>query len=133
MLRWLCSDTPIFQGDRRDGAAPWGSMEQRKFQRFSDSSRVTFSGETVTGAGQLDNLSLGGAAILSNVGISRGDYLSLAIALPDQSDEIEIELAPVRWVKSGCFGVEFIRMGSAPQQRLKQYIDTLERTSRNAA
>jgi len=108
-------------------------MEQRKFQRFSDSSLVTFSSEKVRGDGRLDNLSLGGAAILSDVRIFRGDYLTLAIALPTQDDTIEIELAPVRWVKESSFGVEFIRIAPEPQQRLKQYIDTLEVISHNAA
>ena len=108
-------------------------MEQRKFQRFSDNSRVTFSGETVTGTGELDNLSLGGAAIRSDAGISQGDYLSLAIAIPGESHAIEVELAPVRWVTPGSFGVEFIRMASEPQHQLKRYIDTLELASRHAA
>ena len=36
-------------------------MEQRKFQRFADNSHVAFSGETVKGAGRLDNLSLSAA------------------------------------------------------------------------
>jgi c-di-GMP-binding flagellar brake protein YcgR len=110
-----------------------GSMDQRKFQRFSDNSVVTFSGETVKGNGRLDNLSLGGAAILSDSKISRGDYLSLAISLPAQEDTIEVELAPVRWVKDSSFGVEFIRIAPEPQQRLKQYINSLEQTSSNAA
>ena len=104
-------------------------MEQRKFQRFSDSSLVAFSGETVKGEGRLDNLSLGGAAILSDIAISRGEYLALKITFPTQASAIEIELAPVRWVKDGSFGVEFIRIAPGSQQRLKQYLGTLEETS----
>jgi hypothetical protein len=79
-------------------------MEQRKFQRFSDNSLVTFSGETAEGEGRLDNLSLGGAAVLSDVAIPRGEYLTLTITFPTQAGAIEIELAPVRWVKDGSFG-----------------------------
>lgn len=108
-------------------------MEQRKFQRFSDNSLVAFSGETVKGEGRLDNLSLGGAAILSDIAISRGEYLTLTITFPTQACAIEIELAPVRWVKDGSFGVEFIRIAPGSQQRLKQYLDTLEDTSVDAA
>jgi c-di-GMP-binding flagellar brake protein YcgR len=108
-------------------------MEQRKFQRFSDNSLVAFSGETVKGEGRLDNLSLGGAAILSDIAISRGEYLMLTITFPTQANAIEIELAPVRWVKEGSFGVEFIRIAAGSQQRLKQYLDTLEETSADAA
>lgn len=108
-------------------------MEQRKFQRFSDNSLVVFSSETVKGEGRLDNLSLGGAAILSDIAISRGEYLTLTITFPTQAAAIEIELAPVRWVKDGSFGVEFIRIAPGSQQRLKQYLDTLEESSSDAA
>lgn len=108
-------------------------MEQRKFQRFTDSSLVTFSSETVQGEGRLDNLSFGGAAIISDIAISRGEYLTLTVTLPAQAGSVEIELAPVRWVKEGSFGVEFIRIAPESQQRLKQYLDALEGTSSNAA
>jgi len=108
------------------------SIEQRKFQRFSDNSLVAFSSETIKGEGRLDNLSLGGAAILSDVAISRGEYLALTIIFPTQAGAIEIELAPVRWVKEGSFGVEFIRIAPGSQQRLKQYLDTLQDTSSTA-
>ncbi len=108
-------------------------MEQRKFQRFSDNSLVTFSGETAEGEGRLDNLSLGGAAVLSDVAILRGEYLSLTITFPTQAGAIEIELAPVRWVKDGSFGVEFIRIAPGSQQRLKQNLTMLEAASSDAA
>jgi PilZ domain len=85
-------------------------MEQRKYQRFADSSLVMFSSETLRGEGRLDDLSLGGAAILSEIAISRGECLSLTITLPTQAAIVEIELAPVRWVKEGSLGVEFIRI-----------------------
>lgn len=106
-------------------------MEQRKVQRFSDNSLVTFSGETAEGEGR--NLSLGGAAVLSDVAIPRGEYLTLTITFPTQAGAIEIELAPVRWVKDGSFGVEFIRIAPGSQQRLKQYLAMLEGASSDAA
>jgi hypothetical protein len=39
---------------------------------------------------------------------------------------IEIELARVRWIKPGTFGVEFIRIAPGSQQRLHDYLATLE-------
>jgi hypothetical protein len=108
-------------------------QQQRKFERFSDNSHVAFASETVQGEGRLDNLSLGGAAILTDIAISRGKYLALKITFPTQAAAIEIELAPVRWVKDGSFGVEFIRIAPAMQQRLKQYLDILESASSSAA
>lgn len=97
-------------------------MEQRKFQRFSDNSHVVFTSETLKGEGRLENLSLGGAAILTDIAIARGEYLTLNITFPTQAGAIEVELAPVRWVKEGSFGVEFIRIAPGSQQRLKQYL-----------
>ena len=76
-------------------------MEQRKFQRLSDSSLVTFSGETLT--------------------------------FPTQASAIEIELAPVCWVKDGSYGVEFIRIAPGSLHRLKQYLAMLEGASSDAA
>ena len=107
-------------------------MEQRKFQRFTDQSTVTFGNATIQGEGRLDNLSLGGAAILSDVSISKGSYLMLSIMLKSETRAIDIELAPVRWAKDGSFGVEFIRMAPDSQRRLKLYIDALEKTSEAA-
>jgi hypothetical protein len=108
-------------------------VEQRKYQRFSDNSSVAFSSETVKGEGRLDNLSLGGAAILSDLAVPRGEYLALTITFPTQAGVIDIDLAPVRWTKEGSFGVEFIRIAPGSQQRLKQYLATLEGTSSDAA
>lgn len=118
-------------GRHRDGASD-APMEQRKYQRFTDSSLVTFASENTRGEGRLDNLSLGGAAILSDIAISRGEYVTVTITLPAQAGTIEIELAPVRWVKAGSFGVEFIRIAPASQEILKQYLTTLESTSTDA-
>ena len=109
------------------------SIEQRKFQRFSDNSLVAFSSETIKGEGRLENLSLGGAAVLSDVAISRREYLTLTITLSTQAGAIEVELASCSLGQGGSFGVEFIRIAPGSQHRLKQYLDTLEDTSSAAA
>ena len=108
-------------------------MEQRKHERFTDDSLVAFSSECYSGEGHLDNLSLGGAAISSETVVPRGEYLRLQLTFPDQAGMIDIELAPVRWVKDGSFGVEFIRMAPESQERLKRYLDNIEKTTANAA
>jgi hypothetical protein len=108
-------------------------MEARKFERFSGNSRVAFSSEMVTGEGRLDNLLLGGAAIVTELPLARGEYLRLTITSPVQAGVIEIELAPVRWVKAGCFGGEFSRIAPGSQQRLRQYLAALEGACSDAA
>ena len=107
-------------------------MDQRKFQRFSDQSTVRFSNDTIKGEGQLGNLSLGGAAVFSRLAVERGSYLTLTITFSGQAGSIEVELAPVRWVKEGSFGVEFIRISPESQRRLKQYVDGLGKSSEAA-
>ena len=106
-------------------------MEHRNFQRFSVKSLVTFSNGAVQGQGHLANLSLGGAAVISDVAVKRGSYLTVAISVSGDAHAIEIELAPVRWVKPGSFGVEFW-ISAASQRRLKHYVDTLDKTSEAA-
>ena len=107
-------------------------MEQRKFQRFSDQSLVRFSNDKIQGEGHLGNLSLGGAAVVSSAAVERGSYLTLTITFSGQGGSIEVELAPVRWIKEGSFGVEFIRMSPEAQRLLKQYVDGLEKPSEAA-
>ena len=108
-------------------------MEQRQFQRFGDKSVVTFSNGIVQGEGYLSNLSFGGAAVISNVAVMRGSYLTMRIAPTSESSAIQIDLAPVRWAKDGSFGVEVIRLGPDSQLRFKHYIEALEKTSEEAA
>ena len=100
-------------------------MEQRKFERFTTEGKVVFTGDSVRGEGRIENLSLGGAAIQSDVSVSRGEYLQLRMALPQEPVTIEIELAPVRWVKPNSFGVEFIRISTSALQSLRRCIEQL--------
>ena len=107
-------------------------MEQRKYRRFSDQSFVTFCNDSIEGEGRLGNLSLGGAAVFSDVAIARGSYVAMTITFTNTADTIAIDLAPVRWVKDGSFGVEFIRISDESQRRLKQYVDALDKTAQAA-
>jgi PilZ domain len=103
--------------------------ECRKCPRFTDTSLVTFSSDEVSGGGQLDNLSDGGAAITSAIAVSQGDYLTLTITFLDPFGQVDVELAPVRWVRGEGFGVEFIKMSHDSKARLTQYLHNLQETS----
>lgn len=100
-------------------------MIARRFERFTVNGMVSFVGDSVRGHGRIDNLSLGGAAIASGATVTRGEYLQLTITLPSQPATIDVELAPVRWVKTDSFGVEFIRMSPTSLQILQHYIEHL--------
>jgi hypothetical protein len=47
------------------------------------------------------------------------------MTLPSQPAAIDVELAPVRWVKDRSFYVEFIRMSAASLQILQHCIEHL--------
>ena len=101
-------------------------MEQRKFERFTTGGTVKFAGDSTRGEGRVENISLGGAAIQSEIPVSRGEYLQLTMTFPSKEPLIEVELAPVRWVKEGSFGVEFIRISPDALRILRGYIEQLE-------
>jgi len=71
-------------------------MEQQKFERFSIIGSVIFSVESVRGEGRIDNLSLGGATIASDVSVAKGDYLQVTMLLATEPRAIDVELAPAR-------------------------------------
>ena len=75
-----------------------------KFERFPVNGMVSFVGDSVRGSGRIENLS---------------------ITLPAEPAAIDVEWAPVRWIKIESFGVEFIRMSPTSLQVLRQYIDHL--------
>lgn len=53
----------------------------------------------------------------------KGDYISLSVKLDGHSEPVNIELASVRWIGVGDFGVEFIRLSQRDQQRLRAYVE----------
>lgn len=96
-----------------------------KFERFPVNGMVSFVGDSVRGSGRIENLSLGRAAVASEVPVAKGDYLHLSLTLPAEPAAIDVEWVPVRWIKIESFGVEFIRMSPTSLQVLRQYIDHL--------
>jgi len=100
-------------------------MQQRKFERFAVNGSVAFLGDKARGEGRIENLSLGGAAIVSDVKVAKSEYLRLSMTWPNRTDRIDVDLAPVRWIKEGSFGVEFIRVNPTALQMLRRFIEQL--------
>lgn len=107
-------------------------MEQRKHPRYLITCPLAFVGEGVVGAGQMVDISLGGCAVDSNVAMTRGLYLQVWILLPDSPLPLSVELAPVRWVAPGQFGMEFIKMRADALDRLARCVTTLASTEEAA-
>ena len=100
-------------------------MDARRSPRFSLEGVVRFKSDSIQGEGRLRDISLEGAAIMSKTLVARSDYLGLTITLPNGTGLIEIDLAPVRWVRGEQFGVEFIRVQPGSQQALHRTLETL--------
>lgn len=82
---------------------------------------LSFNGDA-EGEGMVLNLSPGGCKIGSDAGVKVGDAMSLIILLPGETCPTAVDLALVRWGKDLSFGVEFVSMGTAEQDRLRQFL-----------
>jgi len=107
--------------------------EQRQFPRFLVQFPISFLQDGVLiGEGICIDLSTYGCAAVSQAKVGKGDYVALQLYLPDHKDPttpLMVELAAVRWTIHQKFGLEFIRLPSGGEQRLRQYVTTLLTTS----
>ncbi len=104
-------------------------MELRRHPRFPIHCPITFVGanQTLRG-GHVVNFSLAGCAVESEESVREGDYLSLMVQVPDQGPPTGIYKAQVRWARGKKFGVQFLRMPPGTQERVCEYISSLEST-----
>ncbi len=82
---------------------------------------ISFNGDA-EGEGVVINLSPGGCKISSDAGVNVGDAMALIILLPGEICPTAIDLALVRWGRDRHFGVEFVSMGTAELNRLRQFL-----------
>ncbi len=82
----------------------------------------------MSGEGTVTDLSKRGwkATVASTQTVRRGTYLALHLSLPDQAPPMKVSSAAVRWSREGEFGVEFLFMESGEEERLDQFLQTLE-------
>lgn len=85
---------------------------------------VSFIGD-VRGAGTVKNLSSDGCKIEADVQTRDTQLLVLRLSLPHEAFPVSIDVAAVRWSKSLTFGVQFLSVKSAEQQRLDRYLAML--------
>ena len=109
------------------------SDERRKFSRFWVQFPISFLKDGVMiGDGTGYDLSAGGCTVESQAPVRKGDYVALQLYLPDHQEPtapVMVEVAVVRWAIQQKFGLEFISLPSGDQQRLRQYVTTLQTPS----
>ena len=101
-------------------------MDERSKPRAQFECPIAFSGDDIVGEGTLVNLSASGWKVRCDRQVPKGTYLSLRISLPDKESPMEVTLAVVRWATGEEFGLEFLRMGTEEQTRLRQFATTLD-------
>jgi hypothetical protein len=78
------------------------------------------------------DLSAGGCTVESQVSVGKGDHVALQLYLSDHqapATPVMVEVAVVCWTLQQKLGLEFIRLQSGDQQRLRRYVTTLQTTS----
>jgi hypothetical protein len=108
--------------------------ERRRHPRFPLNCPIAFSGDLLEGKGTVMDISKLGCAVQTDKQVKEGTYLNLFLRLPEGTmplkaggaGALKIELAVVRWVRVGQFGVEFIRVHPKEQDRLYEVIRFLE-------
>jgi PilZ domain-containing protein len=104
-------------------------MEGRKHTRFAVQLPVSFSGDRLSDAGTILNLSAEGCAITSETVARVATYLQLTMRLLEREEPVQVDLAAVRWVSKSRFGVEFIKIRPEEGERLKKFVKALESTT----
>ncbi len=101
-------------------------MEKRRHSRVAVHLPISFSGDEAAGEGLVSSISKDGCAVVSPEKIEPGALLDLRIKFPEHDALMEVDLAVVRWVHGGRFGLEFIRMHPDEQERLQRVFSALE-------
>ena len=104
-------------------------MEGRKHTRFAVQLPVSFSGDQISDAGTILNLSAEGCAITADTVAGVEVYLRLTMKLREREEPVQVDLVAVRWVAATRFGVEFIKIRPEDEERLKQFVKALESTT----
>ncbi len=107
--------------------------ERRQFPHFWVQFPISlFRVGVMIGDGTCYELSVGGCTVESHANVGTGDHVALQLYLPDHQDPTTppmVELAAVNWNIQQKVGLEFISLASGDQQRLRQYVTTLQTTS----
>lgn len=81
-----------------------------------------FSGAPFIGEGIIQNLSQSGCLVECDRAVLQGSYIAVRVLLPDEMRSLIVDLAAVRWVRSQCFGIEFLRLPNSEHTRLAQFL-----------
>jgi CheY-like chemotaxis protein len=112
--------------DIKDAVLPSSATDQRKHKRFPIFLPVSFSDGVIAQTGTVVDISHHGGRIQCTGAVPEMKYFRAEIRLDDPYETLPVDLAVMRWSRDGEFGVEFIRMESDHQARLRSVIRNCE-------
>lgn len=88
---------------------------------------VSFDDGVIAQTGTVGDISREGGRIQCTGAVPDMKYIRVEIQLDDPHETLAVDLAVMRWSRNGEFGVEFIRMESDQQARLRNQIRSCEK------
>ena len=110
----------------KDAVLPSSSADQRKFPRLPVSLPVYFGNGVIAQSGTVVDISHEGCRIRCPDVAPDLKYVQVEIQLDEPQGTLTVDLAVRRWSRNGELGVEFIRMESEQQARLRSAIRRCE-------
>lgn len=95
---------------------------QRSRDRLVITCPIMFAGVPFIGEGVIHNLSHAGCRAECDRTVQKGSYVTVRLLLPDHTTALIVELAAIRWVREGCFGIEFLRLPAFDQNRIDEFL-----------
>ncbi|MCP9455313.1 MAG: PilZ domain-containing protein [Nitrospira sp.] len=94
------------------------TFSRRIYLRYQVRYPVIYGLPSWVGEGEVINLSLRGCLIRCGLPIPVGEPVRMGVLLPNSLPALTVERGIVRWANAECFGVEFLDLSVAVQQRL---------------
>jgi len=101
---------------------------QRKSPRFAVQLPIRFQDDTADAGGTILNISQDGCMITASRTPDTAMYLRLDMHLREGEPPVKVGLAAVRWATKSQFGLEYIKVGAEERERLKDFMNMLERS-----
>lgn len=112
--------------DTKDAVLPSSATDQRKYPRLPVFLPASFGDGLIAQTGTVVDISREGCRIRCAGAVPEMKYFQVKIQRSDPHETLTVDLAVMRWLRNGEFGVEFIRMKPEHQARLRSVIQDCE-------
>lgn len=94
------------------------SLSRRIYLRYHIRCPVIYGVSSWVGEGEVIDLSFRGCLVRCGFPMPVGESVRMGVLLPSSLLMLAIDRGIIRWANTDCFGVEFLDLSAAAQQRL---------------